>query len=109
MPLHSNLCSRLVRSGQSGDAAVGEQEGLRGGKNNNNNNKVFNVSCDLLRPGVLTPSPLPLLLLQWIATINNISKRIYLSENAEVRVPPPSLTLAPCVFDSPGRGHVLNI
>lgn len=26
-----------------------------------------------------------LVLLQWIATINNISKRIYLSENAEVR------------------------
>lgn len=28
----------------------------------------------------------PFLLLQWICTINNISKQIYLSENAEVSI-----------------------
>ncbi|CAF96165.1 unnamed protein product [Tetraodon nigroviridis] len=59
---------------QDGDAAVGEQEGLRGG------GTLLSLVCQLLSVAHTPPLLLPS---QWIATINNISKRIYLSENAE--------------------------
>lgn len=64
----------LCRVLQGGDAAGGEQEGLRGGKAFLT---IHFLLCELLFPHAAS---LP----QWIATINNISKRIYLSENAEV-------------------------
>ena len=43
---------------------------------------MYNVAVVSLNNTVLCSSFLP----QWIATINNISKRIYLSENPEVSI-----------------------
>lgn len=92
------LFSRVVFC-QSGDASVRKQEGLRGGK-------VFFLPCYhfciycWLFCRLFTVS-ICCFLHQWISTINNISKRIYLSENAEVRVLLPSLAfifLVPEIF-----------
>lgn len=66
-----------VFSCQGGDSAGGEQEGLRGGKT-----FPCSASCSAFC-SCLTSSPC-YFFHQWISTINNISKRIYLSENAEV-------------------------
>lgn len=76
----------ILRHGQSGDTAVREQEGLWGGKELLHHVTLYMLTVFMLLAVLSCPFISSLLLHQWISTINNISKRIYLSENAEVCV-----------------------